>query len=179
MVERLHKRVLLMVHALVHEVRDAFVCELIDHFDFNLGQCLSALFAALRCRLELKVHLVSCHVNFSDRLLGSVGRNHDAIGVVRRGASDVNLRERLDALEHDVDKLDVKRRSQDRIKRLVLGLELVDALTVLELGLVHLTEELVNDLEEQDAEERFVESGEGQENARGESHHAAQNGNPC
>ena len=73
------------------------------------------------------------------------------------------LGKRCDTLEDDIDKFNVERRCEERVERLIEGLELINVVSISELRLVDLAKELVDQLEDQHSEKWLIKSDQRQE----------------
>jgi len=152
-----------MVQAVVHEFGNALVFEVVDHLDFDLLQDLSPLFLALSRHRAVEALLGGRHVDHLDGVLVGGLSHHDAVDVGGEAAAEgVLLREGGDAFQDDVDELDVEGGGEDLTERLILSLQLVNALRIVQLWLVNLAKELVDQLEEKHAEQGLIQPDEGQ-----------------
>lgn len=98
---------------LLHELGYALVSEVVNHLDFDLLEDLSTLLPALSCNLYFKLLLRRAHINTLDRVLIFLCRHDQTISVVGSAAlaHGVHGGEGCDALEDDVNELDVERGS--------------------------------------------------------------------
>ena len=124
--------------------------------------------------LELKLDLVRLHINVLDRVLIWLRTDNDIVSNVSRSCA--YHRERRDSDKHYIDELHVERRRQDRVESLVLRLQLLNRHIVLQFGLVDLSEELMEQLQNQHSEKWLIHPDQCQEDTRRESHQAADDG---